>query len=63
MSKPVKATERAFGVKQVSGGWTMVEYTIQDGKVIKEKRTEPDYRDMALEQFVRATTIFWLPEE
>jgi hypothetical protein len=61
MSK--KQPELAFGVKKVPGGWTMVSYEILDGKVVKEKRTEPDYRDMALESFVRATTIFWLPEE
>ena len=52
--------ERAFSVKQVPGGWVMVEYHLKDGKVIKEKQTEPDYRDMALENFSRATSIFWL---
>lgn len=63
MSKSAKTFERAFGVKKVPGGWTMAEFHIQDGKVIKEIQTEPDYRDIALEHFIRATTVFWFPED
>lgn len=53
----------AFGVKRVSGGWTLVEYHIRDGKIIKQTQTEPDFRDLTLEQFVRRSTVFWLPPE
>lgn len=57
-----KKPDLAFGVKKVPGGWTMVEYHLLDGKVVKEKQSEPDYRDMALEKFVRETSVFWLSD-
>lgn len=62
MSNKKPKPDRAFCVKKVAGGWVLAEYLIQDGKVIKEKQSEPDFRDIALENFQRTTTCFWLDE-
>jgi len=54
-SKPVTA----LGVRKTPAGWQVVEFQIQDGKVIAEKASEPDLRAMALERLRRDMSMFW----
>ena len=60
--------EKLFGVKRTKAGWVMVEVHLQPAtdkeaaKVVKYKTTEPDFRDIALEHFNRASYVFWSEE-
>lgn len=56
--KPSKS-HTAIGIRKEAGGWVLVELTYLDNKIIKEKLSVPDYRDITLEKFMRATSIFW----
>lgn len=61
--EPLKPTSegqvKAFTVLRKTGGWVMVAYTIQDGKVVKEEATEPDLRMCATEAFKIAAYKWW----
>ena len=62
-NQPAKKPKLALSVEKVPGGWSLVEYHILDGKILKRTQTEPDYRDIALEHFMRRTTTFWLDSQ
>lgn len=49
----------AYGVRKEPGGHVLVELKYKDGKIIKETLSEPDFRDITLEKFMRAVGIFW----
>jgi len=51
--------ERAIGLRKTAAGWSVVEYQILGGKVVKEKVSEPDVRAIALEKLDRDMAIFW----
>jgi hypothetical protein len=53
---------RMIGLRRGPAGWSVVECLVQDGKVLKEKTSEPELRAIALEQFARATNAFWMDE-
>ena len=55
----IKKPEVVMGVKRVPGGWVMVEYHIQGGKIVKEKQTQPDMKVFALERLRKEISYFW----
>ena len=51
--------EKAIGLRKTKVGWQVVTYQISDGKVVKEEKSEPDVRALALERFYRTMSEFW----
>lgn len=49
----------AWGVAKVPGGWATVRYEIENGKIVSEKRSEPELRSIVLEQFLTNIGEFW----
>jgi len=43
--------DKAMGLRRTKVGWQVVEYTIEKGKVVEEKATEPDVRALIVEKF------------
>ena len=58
-AKQDKAPELAIGIRRTPAGWSVVEYQLKDGRVVKEKVTEPDLRALALEQLRKSIAVFW----
>ena len=66
MSKEKKAApppELAIGMRRTPIGWQVVKTWFQNGRVIREEKTEPDLRAIALERFQKEITVFWDPIE
>lgn len=61
MSQPSKKDKPQilFGMRRVPGGWQTVRVEVKDGKVVKEKASEPQNRPLALELFQRDITELW----
>lgn len=59
MSKQQSKSDLAVGIKRTPGGWTLIRYQIKDGKVVAEKRTEPDTKSLTLEHLQQAMFDFY----
>lgn len=51
--------DTAYGVRKTKLGWQVITYLIENGKVVKEEKSEPDLRSLALEKFSRLITAVW----
>jgi hypothetical protein len=51
--------ETAYGIRKTKLGWQVVIYRIENGKVVKEEKSEPDFRSLALERFSREVAAVW----
>jgi hypothetical protein len=49
----------AFGMRKNAIGWMTVELHIQDGKIVKEIESEPDFRSIALEKYRKLISHYW----
>jgi hypothetical protein len=50
----------AISLNKTPLGWVVSTLTIQDGKIVKEERSEPDLRAIALETLQREMYVnFW----
>ena len=49
----------ALGMRKTQLGWQMVKYFLKDGKVVREEKSEPDLRALALEKLKIEMLMFW----
>lgn len=49
MAKPT--SETVIGLRRGPGGWSVVTYKVQDGKIVRTAVSEPNFRSLAIEQF------------
>lgn len=55
---PVKL-KKAFSVDRGPGGWVMIEYHILNDKIIEVKRSEPNLKSFAINDFKKAAFHYW----
>lgn len=61
MSQPSKKEQPQvlFGMRRTPVGWQVIRVEVKDGRVVREKASEPENRALALETFQRDITELW----
>lgn len=54
---PPPKPQKAWGIKKSRMGWHAIEYILADGKVVLEKASPPELRSLAIERFLRLTSM------
>jgi len=59
-----KKPDLALGLRRTPAGWQVVQYKIQDGKILSQQATEPDNKSLAQEQLQQQmVSLFILGDE
>ncbi len=59
MAKQEAKPEVAYSLVRTPAGWVASRIVIEGGKVVSRKKSEPDMRAIALENFQRLTLEAW----